>query len=72
MAKSLLMKFKTTDNKSYSLKVNRVKKDVAEEDVKNLMDSLVNNDVVIASGGALKVKESAEIITTTSEELDVE
>ncbi|MCD3218227.1 DUF2922 domain-containing protein [Clostridium botulinum C] len=72
MAKSLLMKFKTDNDKSYSLRVNRIKKDLNEEDVKNLMDSLVNNDIVLASAGSLKVKESAEIVTTTSEELDVQ
>ncbi|CAG7838690.1 hypothetical protein CLOHAE12215_00024 [Clostridium haemolyticum] len=72
MAKSLLMKFKTDRDKSFSLRVNKVKNDVNEEDVKTLMDSLIKNDVVLASAGALKVKESAEIITTTSEELDVE
>ena len=72
MAKSLLMKFKTDRDKSFSLRVNKVKNDVNEEDVKTLMDSLIKNDVVLASSGTLKVKESAELITTSSEELDVE
>ncbi|ACT33681.1 DUF2922 domain-containing protein [Clostridium botulinum] len=72
MAKTLLMKFKTDRDKSFSLRVNKVKNDVNEEDVKTLMDSLIKNDVVLASSGTLKVKESAELITTSSEELDVE
>ncbi|MCD3195329.1 DUF2922 family protein, partial [Clostridium botulinum] len=46
--------------------------DVNEEDVKTLMDSLIKNDVVLASSGTLKVKESAELITTSSEPIDVE
>ncbi|MCD3208448.1 DUF2922 domain-containing protein [Clostridium botulinum C] len=72
MAKSLLMKFKTDRDKSFSLRVNKVKNDVNEEDVKTLMDSLIKNDVVLASSGTLKVKESAELITTSSEPIDVE
>ncbi|NFQ99481.1 DUF2922 domain-containing protein, partial [Clostridium botulinum] len=51
MAKSLLMKFKTDRDKSFSLRVNKVKNDVNEEDVKTLMDSLIKNDVVLASSG---------------------
>ncbi|AYF54533.1 DUF2922 domain-containing protein [Clostridium botulinum C] len=72
MAKTLLMKFKTDRDKSFSLRVNKVKNDVNEEDVKTLMDSLIKNDVVLASSGTLKVKESAELITTSSEPIDVE
>ncbi|MCD3280534.1 DUF2922 domain-containing protein, partial [Clostridium botulinum] len=42
-----------------------------EEDIKTLMDSLINNDVILTSSGTLKVKESAELITTTSEPIDI-
>ncbi|KEI00087.1 DUF2922 domain-containing protein (plasmid) [Clostridium botulinum] len=72
MAKSLLMKFKTDRDKSFSLRVNKVKNDAKEEDVKTLMDSLIKNDVILTSSGTLKVKESAELITTTSEPIDIE
>ncbi|AEB77489.1 DUF2922 domain-containing protein [Clostridium botulinum C/D] len=72
MAKTLLMKFKTDKDKNYSLRVNRVKNDAKEEDIKTLMDSLINNDVILTSSGTLKVKESAELITTTSEPIDIE
>ncbi|KEH95241.1 DUF2922 domain-containing protein [Clostridium novyi] len=72
MARTLLMKFKTNRDKGYSLKVNRVKNDVSEEDVKTLMDSLVKHDVVLTAAGKLQSKESAELITTTSEELDIQ
>ncbi|KLU74583.1 DUF2922 domain-containing protein [Clostridium botulinum] len=71
MAKTLLMKFKTDKDKNYSLRVNRVKNDAKEEDIKTLMDSLINNDVILTSSGTLKVKESAELITTTSEPIDI-
>ncbi|AEB77596.1 hypothetical protein CbC4_6075 (plasmid) [Clostridium botulinum BKT015925] len=66
------MKFKTDKDKNYSLRVNRVKNDAKEEDIKTLMDSLINNDVILTSSGTLKVKESAELITTTSEPIDIE
>ncbi|MCD3351845.1 DUF2922 domain-containing protein [Clostridium botulinum D/C] len=72
MAKSLLMKFKTDRDKSFSLRVNKIKNDAKEEDVKTLMDSLIKNDVILTSSGTLKVKESAELITTTSEPIDIE
>ncbi len=72
MAKTLLMKFKTNKDKGYSLKLKNVKDDVSKEDVKELMDNLVEHNVVLTTAGVLQSKESAEIITTTSESLDIE
>ncbi|NFF61137.1 DUF2922 domain-containing protein [Clostridium botulinum] len=61
MAKTLLMKFKTDKDKNYSLRVNRVKNDAKEEDIKTLMDSLINNDVVKKD-----VKEVKDVLLRTS------
>lgn len=72
MGKTLLMKFKTNKDKTHSLKLNNVKDEVAEEDVKELMDNLVTHNVVLTAAGKLQTKESAELITTTSEPLDIE
>ncbi|WP_141650012.1 DUF2922 family protein, partial [Clostridium botulinum] len=41
MAKTLLMKFKTDKDKNYSLRVNRVKNDAKEEDIKTRVEQLM-------------------------------
>lgn len=69
--KSLFMRFRRLDGKKYSLAIPNPKEDISEEEVKNLMDFIVTNKLIIPSGVEISGTIDARITETKSDKYDL-
>ncbi|MEA4826381.1 MAG: DUF2922 domain-containing protein [Clostridium sp.] len=67
----LVLKFITDQTKKVSLRINDVKEGLDELAVSVLMDTILEKNIFVSSSGILKSKDSAEIVVTTAEELNI-
>lgn len=63
MKSVLEMVFKTAEDKSHRLTLNDPKEDLTGEEVKEVMDFIVDNDIFNIGGGLVEAVSSAIIVT---------
>lgn len=63
MKSVLEMVFKTAEDKSYRLTLNDPKEDLTGEEVKEVMDFIVDNDIFNIGGGLVEAVSSAIVVT---------
>ncbi|KYH29661.1 MULTISPECIES: DUF2922 domain-containing protein [Clostridium] len=71
MSKTLVMNFLTDQGKKSSIRFKEIKDNVDDSVVSGVMDTIIEKNIFITSSGELKVKDSAQIIDTTIEELNI-
>jgi hypothetical protein len=71
MSKTLAMSFLNEGGKKISIRVNNVRDDITEVEVKTAMDVIIAKNVFTSTGGDLKTKDSAELIDKNSTEFKV-
>lgn len=71
MSKTLIMNFLTAEGKKTSIRFKDVKEAVTPAEVSTVMDTIVEKNIFITANGELKVKDSAQIVDTTTEELAI-
>lgn len=71
MSKTLAMNFLNEGGKKTSIRVNNVKDNVTEAEVKSAMDVIIAKNIFTSTGGELKAKDSAELVDKTSTEFKV-
>lgn len=71
MSKDLNMCFRNEEGKKVSINVNTIKEDLTESEVSEVMDLIIVKNLFQSSGGDLKMKESAQIIEKSVEELNI-
>ena len=71
MSKTLAMNFLNEGGKKTSVRVNNVRDDVTEAEVKAAMDVIIAKNIFTSTGGDLKVKDSAELVDKNSTEFAV-
>ena len=69
--KKLLMTFKTQEGKKVSLSIENPRTDVSESEIKNVMTTIVNNDIFSPGGGKLKEIVEAKVVETDTIEYDL-
>lgn len=69
MEKVLVMTFLTTGGNKTSLRLKGVNSKVEENTVSTAMDKIIEKNIFDTSTGDLKIKDSASVVTTTTEEL---
>lgn len=71
MSKTLVMNFLNESGKKTAIRVNNVKEDITEAEVKAAMDVILAKNIFATTGGELKVKDSAQIDDKNITELAV-
>ncbi|WFD10542.1 DUF2922 domain-containing protein [Tepidibacter hydrothermalis] len=71
MEKRLDMKFVKSDGKKVTVKVHSLKDDVDDSAIDALMDYIVSKNLFKFSGESIVKKESAEIVTTQTENVHI-
>lgn len=71
MSKILVMNFLTAQGRKASIRFKEIKDGVDELAVSTVMDDIIEKNIFSTSTGELKVKDSAEIIDTTTQELNI-
>lgn len=71
MEKRLDMKFIKSDGKKVTVKVNSLKDNIEDSAIDALMDYIVSKNLFNFSGENIVKKESAEIITTQTENVHI-
>lgn len=71
MDKYLRMIFKTDQDRTVSIRVGVPREDMTAEEVKTVMDLIVEKNVVQSNSGDLVEVDSALLIETSTTELDV-
>ncbi|MFW5647635.1 MAG: DUF2922 domain-containing protein [Candidatus Alkaliphilus sp. MAG34] len=71
MDRYLQMVFRTNQNKKVTIKVTVPKEDLEAEEVKDVMDLIIDNNVIHAAAGDLTTIEGAFIVETDVTELDL-
>lgn len=69
MAKKLVLVFKTAKGTASTMTIDKPKDDLTETEVRAVMDAIVAKNVFSTNSGDLVEVKSAEIITTTAEEI---
>lgn len=69
--KILLMRFKKEDNKAFSISLRAPRANVTEEEIKKVMDYIVDNSLMIPGGVAIVGTIDAKITSTTTETIDL-
>ncbi|MCY6354818.1 DUF2922 domain-containing protein [Clostridium sp. ZS2-4] len=67
----LVMNFLTAGGKKSVVRVKDVKEDLDAADVSDAMDAIIEKNIFITSSGDLKVKDSAGVVITTNQELEI-
>lgn len=67
----LVMTFLTSGGQKSSVRIKDVKDTLDPVDVSSLMDTIIDNNVFFTSSGELKFKDSAEVVITTSETVNI-
>lgn len=71
MSKTLVMNFLNEEGKKTAIRVNSVREDVTDLEVKTAMDLIISKNIFTSTGGDLKVKDSAEIVDKSTTDLQV-
>lgn len=71
MSKTLVMNFLTDQGKKTSIRFKEVKDGIDELAVGTVMDTIIEKNIFVTPTGSIKVKDSAQIIDTTVEELNI-
>ena len=71
MSKTLVMNFLNESGKKTAIRVNNVREDITDAEVKAAMDVILAKNIFTTTGGELKVKDSAQIDDKNSTELAV-
>lgn len=69
--KVLVMTFLTDQGKKASLRVKDVKDNLDELSVLSVMDTIIQKNIFVTTAGALSQKDSAEIVETTTQTLNI-
>lgn len=67
----LVMTFLTAGGQKSSLRVKDVKDTIDPVDVSALMDTIIDSNAFFTSSGELKLKDSAEVVITTNEVVNI-
>ena len=70
-AKRLLMTFKNREDKKISIGIDNPKEGIAETDIKNVMDVILEKNIFQPNGMELLKKEEAKIVVTDTTEYDL-
>lgn len=69
--KRLLMTFKNHEDKKISIGIDNPKEGIAEADIKNVMDVILQKNIFKPNGTDLLIKEEAKIVVTDTTEYDL-
>lgn len=69
--KSLIMSFMNEEGKKVSLRLDGIKDNLDQQQVASVMDSIISGNIFETSGGDLKVKDSAQIVSKDIQLLQV-
>ena len=67
----LVMSFKNAGGSITKITLKNIKEDVTEEEVQNLMDSILTSNIFISKGGDLVSKVKGEIVEKTTESFEM-
>jgi len=65
------MNFLTDQGRKVSIRFKEVKEDIDELSVVTVMDTIIEKNVFATTSGNIKIKDSAQIVDTTVEELSI-
>jgi hypothetical protein len=71
MAKVLEMKFATELGKTQTIRVYEAKEDLTDAEVNAAMENIISKNIFTSTGGELTGKLSAQIVTTTTEDVSL-
>jgi hypothetical protein len=69
--KSLVMSFMNEEGKKVSLRLDGIKEDISGDAVALVMDTILAKNIFQTTGGDLKVKDSAQIVSRDVQALEV-
>jgi hypothetical protein len=69
--KSLVMSFMNEEGKKVSLRLDGIKEDITGDAVGLVMDTIITKNIFQTTGGDLKVKDSAQIVSRDVQALEV-
>lgn len=72
MAKQLELQFLNEDNRTVTISLENPIEPVNPDDVKNVMDTVISENVFMSSGGNLVSKKGARIVERTVSEIEIE
>lgn len=72
MAKQLELQFLNEDNRTVTISLENPIEPVNSDDVKNVMDTVISENVFMSSGGNLVSKKGARIVERTVSEIEIE
>ena len=68
----LVMTFKSSDDKKVSISVDNPREDLAEREIKEAMNTIIEKDVFSPNGGSLVQAISAKVVQTDTTDYDLE
>jgi hypothetical protein len=71
MEKSLLMSFINEEGKKVSLRLDGIREDLTELEVSAAMDSILSTNIFTSTGGDLKTKDLAQVVSRDVQLLEV-
>lgn len=72
MAKQLELQFLNEDNRTVTISLENPIEPVNPDDIKNVMDTVISENVFMSSGGNLVSKKGARIVERTVSEIEIE
>lgn len=67
----LVMTFLTSGGQKATVRIRDVKDALDPSDVSTVMDAIIDNNIFFTSSGELKIKDSAEVVITTNEVVNI-
>ncbi|MEL7597448.1 MAG: DUF2922 domain-containing protein [Clostridiaceae bacterium] len=67
----LVMTFLTSGGQKATIRVRDVKDTLDPVDVSAAMDAIIDNNIFFTSSGELKIKDSAQVVITTNEVVNI-
>lgn len=67
----LVMTFLTSGGQKATVRIRDVKDSLDPSDVSTVMDNIIDNNIFFTSSGELKFKDSAEVVITTNEVVNI-
>ncbi|MEG0250578.1 MAG: DUF2922 domain-containing protein [Peptostreptococcus sp.] len=64
-AKTLQLKFKRIDQKNYNLVLKNPREDITEEEIKKIMNMIIEKNIINPSGMKIEAIEDASIVDTS-------
>ncbi len=68
----LVMTFKSSDDKKVSITVDNPREDLAESEIKEAMNTIIEKDIFSPNGGSLVQAISAKVVQTDTTDYDLE